>query len=60
MQYLLDTNTCIQLIKHHPPEFWRKLSVIPVGQVGLSSCVLAELCGTASNNRHYGRKTRRP
>ncbi len=43
MRYLLDTNTCIHLIKHHPPEFWRKLSVIPVGQVGLSSCVLAEL-----------------
>lgn len=43
MRYLLDTNTCIRLIKHHPPEFWRKLSVIPVGQVGLSSCVLAEL-----------------
>lgn len=43
MQYLLDTNTCIQLIKHHPPEFWRKLSAIPIGQIGLSSCVLAEL-----------------
>jgi len=43
MQYMLDTNICIALVKRRPPQIQRKLSKIPVGQVGISSVVLAEL-----------------
>ena len=43
MQYMLDTNTCIAIIKNKPVSIRRKLSVIPVGQVGISSIVLSEL-----------------
>jgi tRNA(fMet)-specific endonuclease VapC len=43
MKFMLDTNTCIYIIKHHPPEVKKKLERIPVGEVAVSSIVLAEL-----------------
>jgi tRNA(fMet)-specific endonuclease VapC len=43
VKYLLDSNTCIAILKHQPPHIRRKLSSIPVGQAGISSIVLAEL-----------------
>ncbi len=43
MQYMLDTNICIAIIKRHPLEVQERLSKIPVGEVGISSIVLAEL-----------------
>ena len=46
MRYLLDSNICIAILKHQSQRIRRKLSSIPVGQVGTSSIVLAEL--------HYG------
>jgi tRNA(fMet)-specific endonuclease VapC len=39
----MDTNTCIHLIKYHPSSLQEKLSSIPVGEVGISSIVSAEL-----------------
>lgn len=44
MRYMLDTNTCIYIIKHHPPEVKKRLRKIPVGDVVVSSIVVAELC----------------
>ena len=44
MRYLLDTNTCIAIIKERPKEVATKLARVPVGEVGVSSIVLAELC----------------
>ena len=44
MRYLLDSNICIAILKRQPEHIRRKLSAIPIGQVGLSSIVLAELC----------------
>ena len=44
MRYMLDTNTCIYIIKHHPPKVKKRLQKIPVGNVGVSSIVVAELC----------------
>ena len=43
MRYLLDTNTCIHVIKYHPSSVQEKLAPIPVGEVGVSSMVWAEL-----------------
>jgi len=43
IRYMLDTNTCINLIKHRPASIQRKLCSMPVGQVAISSIVSAEL-----------------
>lgn len=44
LRYLLDTNTCIAIIKERPKEVATKLARVTVGEVGISSIVLAELC----------------
>jgi tRNA(fMet)-specific endonuclease VapC len=43
MRYLLDTDICIYTMKRHPPEVRARLSALPVGDVGISGIVLAEL-----------------
>lgn len=55
MRYLLDTNTCIHLIKHHPPKIQKKLKKVPVGEVGISSIVLAELWFGVEGSAQKGR-----
>ena len=43
MKYMLDTNVCIATIKECPEEVKEKLLKIPVGEIGISSIVVAEL-----------------
>lgn len=43
MILLLDTNTCIHLIKEHPPEVLRRFNEYTVGDIGISSITAAEL-----------------
>ena len=43
MKYMLDTNACIAIIKECPEEVKEKLLKIPVGEIGISSIVVAEL-----------------
>jgi tRNA(fMet)-specific endonuclease VapC len=43
MNYLLDTNICIYLIKKHPPQVIARFKELSLGQVGISSVTLAEL-----------------
>ena len=43
MLYVLDTNICIYIMKQQPPRVRERLHTIPVGEVGISSMVLAEL-----------------
>ena len=43
MNYLLDTNICIYLIKRKPDSVFKRLSKIPLGDVGISTITLAEL-----------------
>lgn len=43
MKWMLDTDTCIALIKRRPPELIKRLQAKAVGDVGLSSITLAEL-----------------
>ncbi|RJQ58705.1 MAG: type II toxin-antitoxin system VapC family toxin [Desulfobacteraceae bacterium] len=51
MGYMLDTNTCINLIKHRPASIQKKLSSIAVGEVAVSSMVAAELWYGVANSR---------
>ncbi|WP_019571055.1 type II toxin-antitoxin system VapC family toxin [Thioalkalivibrio sp. ALE11] len=43
MRYMLDTNICIYIMKRRPPEVHERLRHVPVGDVGLSAVVVAEL-----------------
>lgn len=43
MRWMLDTNTCIYTMKHHPPQVRERLRGIAIGEVGISAIVLAEL-----------------
>lgn len=53
MILLLDTNTCIYLIKKHPPEVLQRFNEYTVGDIGISSITAAEL--------HFGvQKSQRP
>jgi tRNA(fMet)-specific endonuclease VapC len=42
MRYMLDTNTCTYLIKHHPPGVKQRVGTLSVGEVAVSSVVIAE------------------
>jgi len=43
MNYLLDTNICIYIIRHHPPQVIDRLKSCGIGDVAVSSITLAEL-----------------
>ncbi|RPA66689.1 type II toxin-antitoxin system VapC family toxin [Cyclobacteriaceae bacterium YHN15] len=43
MKYLLDTNTCIYIIKKKLVEVFEKFSRINLGEVAISSITVAEL-----------------
>ena len=43
MEYLLDTNICIYIIKKKPQEVFEKFKKLTLGDVGISSITLAEL-----------------
>lgn len=52
MKWMLDTDTCIALIKRRPPNLLTRLQTKAVGDVGLSSITLAELhFGVAKSTR---------
>ena len=42
-KFMLDTNICIYLMKHHPPEVAERFAVCYVGEVVISAITLAEL-----------------
>ncbi len=43
MDYILDTNICIYIIKKKPAQVFEKFKKLPLGSVGISSITLAEL-----------------
>lgn len=43
MSYLLDTNMCIYLKRHQPPEVVARFDALEPGEVAISSVTLAEL-----------------
>jgi len=52
MNYLLDTNICIYIIRQHPPQVINRLKSCGIGDVAVSSITLAELeYGAAKSSR---------
>jgi tRNA(fMet)-specific endonuclease VapC len=43
MNFMLDTNTCIYLIKHKPPKALKHVAAHAIGDVSISTITLAEL-----------------
>ena len=43
MKYMLDTNTCIYIIKRKPQDVIKRFKKIEISQVGISSITLSEL-----------------
>jgi tRNA(fMet)-specific endonuclease VapC len=43
MEYILDTNICIYIIKKRPINVFKKFRSLSVGSIGISSITLAEL-----------------
>ncbi len=43
MNYLLDTNICIYIIKQRPAQVLEKFKGLSVGDIGISAITLAEL-----------------
>jgi tRNA(fMet)-specific endonuclease VapC len=43
MQFMLDTNTCIYLIKHKPEKVLQHFNSHSIGEIGISAITLAEL-----------------
>ncbi len=52
MKYMLDTNTCIYIIKQHPPSVLKKLMSLKVGDISISSITLAELEYGVQKSQH--------
>jgi len=51
MRFLLDTDTCIYLIKKKPPSVIEKLRACQAGDVGISAVTVAELRYGASKSQ---------
>ena len=57
-KYMLDTNICIYLMKHQPPEVAERFAQCFVGEVVISAITLAELeygvaCSGSSKDRNH-------
>ena len=52
MKVMLDTNTCIALIKRKPPQVLKRLSIWKVGEIGISWVTLAELEFGVAKSQH--------
>jgi len=52
MKYLLDTDTCIELIRQRSPRLLEKVTSFPAGEMGLSSITVAELQYGVERSQH--------
>ncbi|MDP2277795.1 MAG: type II toxin-antitoxin system VapC family toxin [Nitrospirota bacterium] len=52
MKFMLDTNTCIYLIKQKPPKVLKHFKAHSVGEIGISSITLAELRFGVEKSQH--------
>lgn len=58
-RFMLDTNICIYLIKHQPPQVAARFADCYVGDVVISAITLAELeAGVAGSGAHVDRNAR--
>lgn len=54
-RYLLNTDTCIYLIKNKPPAVARKLAKLPAGHAGISVVTYGELWRGVQKSQHIER-----
>ena len=52
MNYMLDTNICIYIIKKHPASVFKKFFSFPIGTVCVSSITFSELMYGAEKSLH--------
>jgi tRNA(fMet)-specific endonuclease VapC len=52
MKYMLDTDTCIELIRQRVPHLFEKVISFQAGEIGLSSITVAELHYGVERSRH--------
>ena len=52
MKLMLDTDTCIFIIRRNPPEIVERFKQYVVGDIGISSITAAELYLGAAKSRH--------
>ena len=55
MKLMLDTNTCIALIKRKPAHTLQKFTAHQVGDIGISAITLAELRYGVSKSQHQAK-----
>ncbi|MCE9633604.1 MAG: type II toxin-antitoxin system VapC family toxin [Methylophilales bacterium] len=55
MKLMLDTNTCIAIIKRKPVQVLQKFSEYQVGDIGVSSVTLAELRYGVAKSQHQAK-----
>ncbi len=58
MRYLLDTNSCIYIIKRSPEQVMRRFKRLRVGDVGVSAITVCELQFGVSNSSQPERNQR--
>ena len=52
MRFLLDTKTCIYIIKRSPPDLYERFRRLRVGDIGVSAITSCELpSGVANSSR---------
>jgi len=52
MKVMLDTNTCIAIIKRKPPQALQRFNAYKVGEIGISWVTLAELEFGVAKSQH--------
>jgi tRNA(fMet)-specific endonuclease VapC len=52
MKVMLDTNTCIAIIKRKPPQALKRFDAYKVGEIGISWATLAELEFGVAKSQH--------
>ncbi|MBX9811883.1 MAG: type II toxin-antitoxin system VapC family toxin [Burkholderiales bacterium] len=52
MKVMLDTNTCIAIIKRKPPQVLKRFNAYKVGEIGISWITLAELEFGVAKSQH--------
>ena len=52
MRVMLDTNTCIAIIKRKPPQALKRFTAYKVGEIGISWVTLAELEFGVAKSQH--------
>jgi len=52
MKVMLDTNTCIAIIKRKPPQVLKRFTAYKVGDIGISWVTLAELEFGVAKSQH--------